>query len=65
MHTIKPLTLTAGTVKNNFQEAIERFAASHNAFSFMSSIKEPPACWKQFSFNVLDIVKQLGIPLIF
>ena len=64
MHKIKPGTL-AVTVKNNFQETIERFAASHNAFSFMGSIKEPPACWKQFSFDVLDKVKQLGIPIYF
>ena len=65
MDKIKPGTLAAVTVKNNFQETIERFAASHNAFSFMGSIKEPPACWKQFSFDVLDKVKQLGIPTYF
>ena len=31
MHKIKPGTLTAGTVKNNFKGTIERFVASDNA----------------------------------
>ena len=44
MHKIKPGTLTAGTVKNNFKGTIERFVASDNAFSFMSLVKGTPAC---------------------
>ena len=45
---IKPGTLTAGTVKSNLKGTIERFVAKDNAFSFISSVKETPAIWKQF-----------------
>ena len=65
MHKIKPGTLTAGKVKNNFKAAIERFVASDNAFSFMSSVKGTPAYWKQLLFDVLAMVKQLVIPTYF
>ena len=62
LHKIKPGTLTAGTVKSNFKGAIERFVASDIAFSFIGSIKGTPAYWKQFLYDVLAMVKQLGIP---
>ena len=65
MHKIKPGKLTAGTVKNNFKGTIERFVASDNAFSLMSSVKETSAYWKQFLCDVLAMVKQLGIPTFF
>ena len=65
MHKIKPGKLTEGTVKNNFKGTIERFVASDNAFSFMSSVKETSAYWKQFLCDVLAMVKQLGIPTFF
>ena len=65
MHKIKPGTLKAGTVKSNFKRTIERFVASDNAFSFMSSVKGTPAYWKQFLYDVLAMVKQLGIPTYF
>ena len=31
----------------------------------MSSVKVTPAYWKQFLFEVLAMVKQLGIPIYF
>ena len=65
MHKTKPGTLTAGMVKNNFKGTIERFAARDNAFSFMISIKRTPAYWKQFLYDVLVMVKQLGVPTYF
>ena len=65
MHKIKAGTLTAGTIKKNFKGIIERFAASDNAFSFMSSVKGTSAYWKQFLYDVLDMVKQLGTPKYF
>ena len=43
MHKIKPGALTAGAVKNNFKETIERFVVSDNTFSFMSSVEGTPA----------------------
>ena len=65
MHKIKPDTLTAGTVKNNFKRTIDRFVASDNGFSFMSSVKGTPAYWKQLLYDVLAMAKQLGIPTYF
>ena len=38
---------------------------SDNSFSFMSSAKGTPACWKQFLYDVLAMLKQLGIPTSF
>ena len=61
MHIIKPVTLTAVMVKSNLKGTIERFFASDNAFSFMSSVKGTPAYWKQFLYDVLAMVKQLEI----
>ena len=57
MHKIKPATLAAGAVTNNFIGAIKKFVASHNAFSFMSSVKETPEYWKQLLYNILAKVK--------
>ena len=51
MQKIKPVTFTARTVKDNSKGTIERFAASENAFSFMSSIKKTPVYWKQLLHN--------------
>ena len=65
MYKIKPGTLTAGMVKNNLKGTIERFVASDNAFSFMSSVKGKPTYWKQFLYDVMAMVKQLGIPTYF
>ena len=62
MHKIKSGTLTAETIKNNFKANVKRFVASDNAFSFISSAKETPPYWKHFAYNVLALVKQLGIP---
>ena len=61
MHKIKPGTLTAGTVKSNFKGTIEWFVARDNAFSLMSSVKETPAYWKQFLYDVLVAIQQLGM----
>ena len=55
-------TYVAGTIKNIFKEKIERFVASDNAFSFMSSVKGTPAYWKQFLYDTVAMVKQIGIP---
>ena len=48
MHKIIPGTFTAGTVKGNFNETIERSVARGNTFSFMSSVKGTPAYWTVF-----------------
>ena len=43
MHKINSGTLILGTIKANFIETIERFFASDNTLSFMSSVKGTPA----------------------
>ena len=60
-HKIKLGTLATGIAKNSFKGTIERFVASDNSFSFMSSVRGTPAYWKQFLYDVLAMVKQLGI----
>ena len=65
MHKIKPGTFVAGTIESNFKGTIESFVARNITFSFMSSVKETPAYWKQFLNDVLAMVKQLGIPTYF
>ena len=65
MHKIKPGALTAGMVKNYFKATIEKFVASDNVFSFMSSVKGTPAYWKQFLYDVLAMFKKLDIPTYF
>ena len=65
MHKIKVGTLIAGTIKTNFKGRIERFVARDNAFAFMSSVKGTSEHWKQFLYDVLIIVKQLGMPTYF
>ena len=64
MHKIKPVTLTAGMVKNDFEWKIERSVVSDNVFSFMSSVKETPTYWKQLLLK-LTMVKQIGISTCF
>ena len=65
MEKIRPGKLTAGMVKNSLKGTFEWFVASDNSFSFMSSAKGTPACWKQFLYDVLAMLKQLGIPTSF
>ena len=57
MYKIKPNRLTAGTVKSNFKETVERIVARDNAFSFISSVKGTPAYCKEFLYDVLTMVK--------
>ena len=65
MHKIKAGKITARTITNNFNGTIERFVASDNAFSSKSSVKGTPGYWKQFLYDALAMVIQLGIPTYF
>ena len=65
MHKFKQGALTAGTVESDFKGTLDRFIAKGIAFSFMSSVKGTPAYWKQFLYDALTMVKQLGIPTYF
>ena len=39
--------------------------ANNEAYSFMNTVKGTPAYWKRFLFEVLAMVKQLGLPTFF
>ena len=54
IHKIESATLTAGMVKNTVKGSIERFPASGNAFSFMSSVKGTPVYWIPTYFLTLS-----------
>ena len=57
--------LTAGMLSNNFSETVKSFIAKDEGFNFMNSVKGTPAYWKKFLFEVLAMVKQLGLPTFF
>ena len=54
--------LTAGMLSKNFKKRVQEFIAKDEAFSFMSSIKGTPACWKKLLHQFLAMVKQLATP---
>ena len=58
-------SLTAGMLSSNFKERVKEFIASDKAFTFMNSIKGTPAYWQRFLYEVLGMVKQLGLPTFF
>ena len=64
MNKIKPGTLTVETLEMILKEQWKR-AAHGSTFFFMSLVKGKPAYWKQFLYDVLAVVKQLGIPTYF
>ena len=57
--------LTAGMLSNNFSDTVKSFIAKNEGFNFMNSVKGTPAYWKKFLFEILAMVKQLGLPTFF
>ena len=47
---------------SDFNEKVNDSISSDKAFTFMNGIKGTPAYWKKFLFDVLAMVKQLGVP---
>ena len=54
--------LTAGMLTNNFSDTVSSFLSKDDVYQFMSTIKGTPAYWKKFLYEVLAMVKQLGLP---
>ena len=48
---------------NNFSDS--SFLSKDDAYQFMGTIKGTPAYWKKFLYEVLAIIKQLGLPKFF
>ena len=65
MKKIAPDSLNEGKLSKIFKETIQQFIAQDKVYSFMSSIKGTPAYWKKKLFEVLAMIKQLGIPTFF
>ena len=65
MQKAQGMQIIAGSVKQNYKESVKRLLSSENAYSFVSSVKGTPAYWKQFLFEVLAMVQQLGISTYF
>lgn len=51
----------AGKIKQIYRGAIDKFVASDNTFSYMSSVTGILAYYKQLLYRVLAVMKQLGI----
>ena len=49
-------------LSGNFQETVKSFIARDEGYNFMNTIKGTAAYWKRFLFEVLGMVKQLGLP---
>ena len=65
MQKVKSGQLTAGMLSRNFKESVKSFLANDEAYSFMNTVKGAPAYWKRFLFEVLVMLKQLGLPTFF
>ena len=57
--------ITAGMLSHNFSDTVKSFITNDEAYHFMNTIKGTPAYWKRFLYDVLAMVKQLGIPTFF
>ena len=47
MRKLTPANVTTGMFSQNFKDTIKKFIALDEAFSFMNSIKDTPACWNK------------------
>ena len=65
MQKIRAEGLTAGELSKNYSGRIKVFVANDEAFNFMHTLKGTPAYWKRFLYEVLSMVKQLGLPSYF
>ena len=65
MKKVNTTQLTAGMLSRNYRETINSFIAKDEGYNFMNPVKGTPAYWKIFLFEVLAMVKQLGLPTFF
>ena len=57
--------INAGQLQNNFKETVRSFVTKDKGYMFMKSVTGTPAYWKTFLYDVLAMVKQLGLPSYF
>ena len=58
-------SIKVGQLRSNYKETLRSFICQDQAFLFMNSVKGTPAYWKNFLYDVLAMVKQLGLPTFF
>ena len=58
-------TVTAGMLSQSVVETVQSFVGKDKAYRFINTIKGTPAYWKKFLYEVLAMVKQLGLPIVF
>ena len=52
-------------LSQSFAETVQSFVGKDEAYRFMNAIKGTPAYWKKFLYEVMAMVKQLGLPTVF
>ena len=57
--------INAGQLQNNINETVRSFVSEDKGYMFMKSVKGTPAYWNHFLYDVLAMVKQLGLPSFF
>jgi len=57
--------INAGQLQRNYKQTVRSFISQDKAYTFMKSVKGTPAYWKNFLYDVLAIVKQLGLRTFF
>ena len=57
--------LTAGMILTDYENTVKTMLLNEEAYKFLSEVKGSPAYWKQFLYDVLAMVRQLGLPTYF
>ena len=57
--------ITAGMLLNNYENTVKTMLQNEEAYKFLSEVKGSPAYWKLFFYDVLAMVRQLGLPTYF
>ena len=62
MRKIASDSLNAEFLRKNFNTTVQQLLAQDKAYRLMCSIKGTPPHWKRTLYEVLAMVRQLGIP---
>ena len=57
--------VTAGMLLNDYENTLNTLLRNQDAYKFLSEVKGSPSYWKIFLYDVLAMVRQLGVPTFF
>ena len=57
--------IIAAVLSQTFVKTVKSFIAKDDAYHLMSTTKGTPAYWKKFLYEVLAMIKQLGLAKFF